>query len=103
MVPLILPAVQKEHLLFNQQQNKRLLSKLQTLYFLVKKHQDLNFETKIIGIRLKLTEIYYFKAENMKFYESDFEPLLRALLSIGLFSLIVCPHIAPKFLHFEKR
>ena len=40
--------------------------------FLVKIHQDLNFETKIAGIRL--SEIYYFKAENTKFYDSNFEP-----------------------------
>ena len=27
--------------------------------FWLKKHQDFNFETKIIGIRLKLSEIYF--------------------------------------------
>ena len=66
--------------------------------FVVKKHQDLNFETKIVGIRYKLSEVYYFKAENTKFYESNFEPLL-STISIGLFSHMfvpgVCPHIAP--------
>ena len=47
--------------------------------------------------------MYYFKAENTKFYESNFEPLL-GTFSIGLFCLIVCLHISPpKFLHFEKR
>ena len=60
--------------------------------FLVKVHQNLNFETKIVGIRQRLSEIYYFKAENTKFYDSNFEPLLSTFCT-GLFSLIVCLYI----------
>ena len=59
---------------------------------LVKVLQDLNFETKIVGIHQQLTKIYYFKNENMKFYGSNFESLLSTFFA-GLFSLNVCVYM----------
>ena len=91
----MLPAVQKRSInCLIKIEQKDFCKTLKLYIFVVKKHQDLNSETKIVGIRQKLSEIYSFKAENTKFYESNFEPLL-STFSIGLFSLIVCPHITP--------
>ena len=50
--------------------------------FLVKAHQDLNFETKIVGIGEQLSKIYHFKDKNMKFYDFNFELLLSTFCSI---------------------
>ena len=59
---------------------------------LVKVHQDLNFEIKIVGIREQVSEIYYFKGKITKFYDSNFE-LLLSTFSAGLLSLNVCLYI----------
>ena len=79
--------------LFNNR-TKDFCQNFEVYIFGLKKHPEFNFKTKIAGIGLKFSDIYHFKAENAKFYESNFEPLL-STFSIGLFSLIVCPHIAP--------
>ena len=59
-------------------------------------HQGLNFETKIVGILYKLSEIYYFKSENTKFHDSNFEPLLSTFFlkdhSLLLFVLMSPPN-----------
>ena len=66
---------------------------------MIKKHQDLNLETKIVKNSAKYA---FVKAENRKFYESNFEPLLNTF-SIGLFSFIFVLISPPKFLNLEKR
>ena len=93
MRPLILLAVQKRTSIVQSTIEQKTFVKISNfILFWLKYTKDLNSETKIVGICLRLSEIYYFKAENTKVYDSNFEPLL-STFSIGLFSLIVCLHI----------
>ena len=66
----------------------------QIFFILIRKHLNLNFDTKIIQIHWKLSEIHHSEAENSKFYKSNFEDY-GALFVQDYFAHIVCPHVTP--------
>ena len=74
---------------------KRFCQNFKISYILIRKHLTLNFETKIVEIRRKLSETYYYKAKNVKFFASQICKIIWDTFSPGLFRSYSLPSYDP--------